>query len=205
MAKFKTFSPKRIGKLYHVGTMDISKKSDFSREGNGLSVSNCPESWRRITHGMTNGDTFQLSKPNMKLLNFYALTPTEERLIQAWAIDEGLVIRQPRYMSFADSEDGHEYYSVFESREKALFEADDDEDRVQEYQGLVPTQKMRDSFMVHIELLDVQDFITMLYAEQVLDYDGIYWNEILEEGAYSAPRGVIFNSKLSSFTCTKIT
>ena len=56
-----------------------------------------------------------------------------------------------------------------------------------------------------MELLDVSDIITEIYAEQVLDYDGIYWDEILDVASYSAPRGVIFNSKLPSFDVVNIT
>ena len=34
--------------LYHVGSMDISKKTRNSYEGNGLSVSICPSAWESI-------------------------------------------------------------------------------------------------------------------------------------------------------------
>ena len=79
---FKLQSPATIGDLYHVGTMDITRKSKFSHEWNGLSVSNCPDEWCQITEGHTHGDLFHLSKPDLKLLDYYALTTEEKEQIQ---------------------------------------------------------------------------------------------------------------------------
>lgn len=201
---FRTFPQRLIGNLYHVGTMDIAKKSKFSHEGNGLSVSNCPDAWRRITKGLTHGKTFMLWKRSMKLLDFYILTAEEKTEIQRWAVSNGYVEEATLYKSITWNEFGEEFFSLYESYEEALTEADNEEERVQPVDGLLPTQKMKDTSMVHIELLQVRDFITALYTEQVLNYDGIYWDELLDEGVYSAPRGVIFNSKLPSFTVTCI-
>lgn len=201
---FRTFPQRLIGNLYHVGTMDITKKSKFSHEGNGLSVSNCPDAWRRITKGLTHGKTFMLRKRGMKLLDFYMLTAEEKAEIQQWAVSNGYVEKATLYKSVTWDEFGEEFFSLYESYEEALTEADGEEERVQPVDGLLPTQKMKDTSMVHIELMQVRDFITALYTEQVLNYDGIYWDELLDEGVYSAPRGVIFNSKLPSFTVTCI-
>lgn len=201
---FRTFPQRLIGNLYHVGTMDITKKSKFSHEGNGLSVSNCPDAWRRITEGLTHGKTFMLRNRGMKLLDFYMLTAEEKSEIQRWAVSNGYVEEATLYKSITWNEFGEEFFSLYESYEEALTEADNEEERVQPVDGLLPTQKMKDTSMVHIELLQVRDFVTTLYTEQVLNYDGIYWDELLDEGVYSAPRGVIFNSKLPSFTVTCI-
>lgn len=201
---FRTFPQRLIGNLYHVGTMDITKKSKFSHEGNGLSVSNCPDAWRRITEGLTHGKTFMLRKRGMKLLDFYMLTAEEKSEIQRWAVSNSYVEEATLYKSITWNEFGEEFFSLYESYEEALTEADNEEERVQPVDGLLPTQKMKDTSMVHIELLQVRDFVTTLYTEQVLNYDGIYWDELLDEGVYSAPRGVIFNSKLPSFTVTCI-
>ena len=196
---FQTFDPVRIGSLYHVGTMDISKKSRTSFEGNGLSVSNCPDVWRRITEGFTHGDCFQLSKPDLKLLDYYALTKEEIETIQNWAVEHGYVEPGQVYKSIVWDEEGNELYSLYDSYDKALEESDFEEDRVKAVAGLLPMKKLTEQSLVKVELLNVQDIITSLYAERVLDYDGIYWDEFLDEAAYSAPRGVIFNSKLPSF------
>ena len=120
-------------------------------------------------------------------------------------MDNDYVTSATLYKSLSWDEDGYECYSLFDSYDAALDESDFEEDRVQAVPGLLPTQKLIGQSLVNIELLDVSDIITALYAEQVLDYDGIYWDEILDVASYSAPRGVIFNSKLSSFDVVNLT
>lgn len=111
----------------------------------------------------------------------------------------GYVKETTLYESITWGEDGEEFYSLFISYDEAFLEADEEEDRVRPVTGLVPTQKLLDQSLVRIELLNVPAIITGLYAELVLEYDGIYWDEVLDISAYSAPRGVIFNDKIASF------
>ena len=202
---FRIFEPGLIGDLYHVGTMDISKKSRFSFEGNGLSVSNCPDEWVAITEGVTHGDYFKLFKPDMRLLDYYGLSDDEKKIIQTWAIRNGYVRQGTVYKSLSWDEDGREFFSLHASYDEAFEEAGEEEDYVEEVSWLLPTEKLVDQSLVNVGLLDIPDIITELYAEQVLDYDGIYWDEDLDVTAYSAPRGVIFNSKISSFEVSNIT
>lgn len=202
---FKVVDSQEIGPLYHVGTMDISKKATYSLEGNGLSVSNCPEVWRKITKGSTHGDSFLLYKENVKLLDYYALAEDEKGKIISWAIEEGYVVSETLYKYMFDDEDGNVCYSLFSTYEEALYEADDDMDWVEAVDGLLPTDKMKEESIVKVELLNVMDFITSYYAEKVLGYDGVYWDETLDVAAYSAPRGVIFNSKLDAFHVKNVT
>ena len=202
---FQTVHPEVTENLYHVGTMDISKKSKFSCEGNGLSVSNCPDEWVAITEGFTHGDYFKLSKSDMKLLDFYGLSDGEKKIMQDWAIEHGYVQEGTLYKCISWDEEGFECYSLFDSFEVALEESDYEEDRVFPVSGFRPTEKLIDQSMVKVELLDVPNIIAELYAEQVLDYDGVYWDEVLDVSVYSAPRGVIFNSKVSTFDVINIT
>lgn len=202
---FQPVNLKEIGSLYHVGTMDISQKSTYSLEGNGLSVSNCPEAWKRITEGNTHGDTYRLSKPNMKLLDFYSMKENEKELIKDWAVKEGYVVPGALYKYVFGDEEGNECYSLFDTYEEALYEADGDVICVEAVDGLLPTDKLKNESMVKVDFLNVMDFVTSFYAEKALGYDGVYWDEALDEAAYSAPRGVIFNSKLDSFHVKNIT
>ena len=195
-----------LGDLYHVGTMDISQKRNYSHEGDGLSVSICPDEWCKITEGYTSGDYFLLSKPDMKLLDYYALTPAEIQEIEAWAIENDYVRKGTLYQSVCSyDEEGNEYFSLFDDYQAALLEADCEKERVCAVDGLLPTRKLIEQSFVKVELLDVPDIITSLYAENVLNYDGVYWDELLDVNAYSAPRGVIFNSKINSFDIVNTT
>lgn len=198
---FKVMNQYLVSPIYHVGTMDISKKSNFSQEGNGLSVSNCPDAWRQITEGFSHGDCFKLSKPYMKLLDYYSLTDEEKTTIQKWAVQQGYVSPGVVYKAVF----GDEIYSLYDQYEKALEEVGDDPESVVPIESILPTQKLLDYSLVKVELLDLPSIIAELYAEQVLDYDGVYWDEVLDVYSYSAPRGVIFNSKLPTFQATNLT
>lgn len=204
-SRFRVMKPEEIGDIFHVGTMDLSQKSKFSYEGNGLSISNCPDVWCRITEGHTHGDYFQLVKSDMKLLDYYGLTEAEKQEIQEWATEERYVVPGKLYKSIFYGEEGEEYFSLYDSFDAALEEADYEEECVKEVAGLLPTEKLLGQSLVEVELLDIPDIITELYAEQVLEYDGVYWDEVLDEMSYSAPRGVIFNDRIHDFQVVNLT
>ena len=44
----------------------------------------------------------------------------------------------------------------------------------------------------------------MLYAEEELEADGMWWEERFDPCALSAPRGVIFNSHLDDFEAVEV-
>jgi len=48
-----------------------------------------------------------------------------------------------------------------------------------------------------------EDFLSICYAEDVLKLDGVWWDDKLNPMSYSAPRGVIFNNMLPSWTKVK--
>ena len=196
---YKVFPPGKIRVLYHVGTMDYSRKRKDSHEGDGLSVSICPEVWERITEGYSHGATHTLYKENPRLLDYYALTSEQKSEVSEWGKSQGYVQETILYKAIFYDEDGKEYYSLHLSREEALEESEETE----EIQGLIPTEKLKAETYTNIDLISVFDVVLEKYTEQVLGYDGIYWDEELDVFGYSAPRGVIFNSRLVSFQIDK--
>lgn len=201
---FRTVNPLVIGDIFHVGTMDISQKSKFSHEWNGLSVSNCPDAWRRITEGFTHGDCFKISKPDMQLLDFYALTRNEKDTIETWALEQGFIQRGTLFKAITFDENDEECYSLYTNYDDALAEVDYDEEYVETFDGILPTELLENISLVKIDLLALPSIIAELYADRVLGYDGVYWDEELDVLDYSAPRGVIFNDKISSFEVENI-
>ena len=197
-ANFPLFPSDKIGTLYHVGTMDITKKRRDSYEGDGLSVSICPETWIHITEGRTNGDTFSLSKQNPQLLDYYSLTDDQKSAVTEWGKEQGYVQDATLYKAFFYDENGEECFMLFSTYEEALEETEDEE-FVKECQSIVATNKLQAITYTEIELLCTFDILLERFAEDVLQLDGIYWDEELDVSSYSAPRGVIFNSKLSTF------
>ena len=61
---------KRLKKVYHVGDIDLNKKSKNSLEGSGLSISLHPEAWKQISE-TTYGDTHILLNDNGIFLDYY--------------------------------------------------------------------------------------------------------------------------------------
>ena len=185
--------------LYHVGYMDPTLKRKDSHEGAGLSVSTEPDAWMRI-NPMTEGPTFELVKKHNQFLDFYAITKEQEKVIIDWGKKADYITPVPLYkFSYFDDEMDAEYYQLFETREKADMEAEGYEAAVVEIAGFRSTRQMDEKVMASHSSFNSIDLLATLYAEEVLDIDGVYWFEELDIYAYSAPRGVISPAKVSTW------
>lgn len=68
------------------------------------------------------------------------------------------------------------------------------------------TEKLKDISLVNVDegkYAEEQNFL--LHLEKYTDYDGVYWDEELDVLGLTAPRGVIFNSKINSFNISLVT
>ena len=80
-------------------------------------------------------------------------------------------------------------------------EMDDDRKMKIHNKGLKPTKKLEMVTMQSkISTTQTFDLLLTVYVENETDYDGIWWNDELDVSKYSAPRGVIFNSKLKEWS-----
>lgn len=218
--KGKIFNSKKIETLYHVGTMDIADKSSFSLEGNGLSVSICPNEWMKIAR-MTSSTIWSLYKRNVQMLDYYSLTENEFKIATAWGIDKGyleecIIFKSIRF----DDEMDCELESVFETFEEACEEScfenkynsyeeylsvkENEYSKVEKEIGYKPTSKLKEISMVNVDISNSQEINLLMFLEENTELDGVYWDEILDIYKYSAPRGVIFNSKIDTFVKEEI-
>jgi len=192
--------------LWHVGEMDISKKNPGSYEGSGLSVSVNPEAWEEISPN-TAGAYWLLTKPGNRFLDFYGVwenTQLRQSVIQ-WGIQQGYVESKMLYrVGWYDDELEDTVYMEFNTREEAEREApglEDGDQTIEEVpEGITPTAKLGQYVGETVSLANTPDMLCSAYAEQVMHLDGVWWDEILSPEILSAPRGVIFNSKLPSWT-----
>jgi hypothetical protein len=191
--KVQSMPVRSFRKLWHVGTMDILLKRRGSHEGTGLSVSTEPEAWKQINKGHTAGPTWELTKAGNQFLNMHSLSARSRKRIADWGIAHRLVKASALYRyEYRDDELDDTVYSDFPTRIEAENEASAPEE-VTEVQGLIATSKLllrvsEDS----LSPVMVPDFLATLFAEQELKIDGVWWQDILDPLAYSAPRGVIF-------------
>lgn len=213
--KGKIFNQKEIETLYHVGTMDIADKSRFSLEGNGLSVSTCPSEWINITQ-MSSTTIWSLQKKDVQLLDYYSLTENEFNIATIWGLDEGYLTECIIFKSIKYDDEIEGYLEmVHKTFEEACEEACLEETYVsyeeylqyQEYEsskvekliGYMPTNKLKKISMVEVDETNAFEINFLVFLEKNTNLDGVYWDEILDISKYSAPRGVIFNSKINSF------
>ena len=214
--KGKIFNPKEIENLYHVGTMDIANKSSESFEGNGLSVSICPKVWMRLARCATS-TIWELYKSNLKILDYYSLTENEFNIAREWGLNEGYLEESEVYRyTYFDDEMDCDLTSVYSTFKDACEEAclDNEYENIEEFKqseeakfykiekeiGYKPTDKLKRLSFVSLDINNAEEINFLLFLEKNTDLDGVYWNEILDELRYSAPRGVIFNSKVNTFS-----
>lgn len=195
-----TLPIKKIGKVYHVGEMNIKNKSKFSLEGSGLSVSKNPEEWRQIAK-LGNRNLYLLSNTNGIFLDYHKLNKNQKTNIINWGVENYYVEPTETYrVLFGDGS-----YMEFDDLEKAKYEAGDEyKIRRNKIGGLKPTDKLKiETKQSIIDVSQTFDLLLTIFVEKTTNYDGIWWNDRLDVLNYSAPRGVIFNSKLNNWIVSK--
>lgn len=192
----------------HVGTMDPSLKNAGSQEGSGLSVSIHPVAWARIHRIGDEG--FILEGPG-RFLDALKLSTKERAAVWDWAGEQGLVEDAVIWtVSYEDDEIEDVVVMEFASEEDALEEADELLDAVVDsHASTVATRRLAELCDQNPERIGPDqlpssfqfDLILSLWAERHVEgIDGIWWNERLDPDAYSAPRGLIFASRLKEWT-----
>jgi hypothetical protein len=193
--------------LFHVGSLDAGLKREHSYEGAGLSVSTHPDAWREIGRGAVVGDTYKATKPNNTFLSAYKLNKSAKAEIAKWAEEHDLLMPiETVRVSWFDDELDNTMYQEFSSMEEAMEEYGDLDgyEVTTNRSGYTPTNKLKQlSKNPNLAPTGVLDYVLPLYAEAE-GYDGVWWQDSLDVSRYSAPRGVIVPSKISTWELTKV-
>lgn len=194
-------------RVAHVGTMDRESKNAGSLEGTGLSVSIHPIAWARI-HRI--GDSGFILEGCGRFLDAMKMSPQEVDDVMAWGMDEGLVVEaEVHVMSYQDDELDAVVSAEFATFEEAEEEAEAYEDAtIISMSSTVATAKLAELTHQNPDRLGPDqlsrstqvDLVLSLWAEKMLAVDGVWWNERLDPERYSAPRGMIFQSKVQAWT-----
>lgn len=219
----KKFKIRNFGyPLYHVGELDITKKSNFSYEGNGLSVSICPSAWESIAR-ISSSTVWKITKRGKKLLDYYETTEDIHNDIVEWGIENGYLEEifgkyayryysdeLDRYLcesydSFKEIVDAHLVEGFYNSYDEYLNSEEGDDEVIFPVRAFLPTEKLQNESLILVTESNCVDQNFLLYVEKYTDYDGVYWDDRLDILSLSAPRGVIFNSRLDSFNKTLMT
>lgn len=196
----KTDYPTRmLSAVVHIGCLNKANKRQNSLEGAGLSVSLHPAAWQQIAK-LGGHDWHTLSKMGARFLDFHALSDAQQQEITRWGITNGYAEESIIY--FRTWLDENEEPVTIESSVYNEIEAELDEDEtVQEKRGVKALPRLSAETMnINIPPFLVLDLLATIYAEQVLALDGVWWDDILDPAALSAPRGVINLTSLKSWS-----
>lgn len=199
----------------HIGTLNAGDKGirGDSYEGTGLSFSIHPEEWEQIARlgGQPWWETDLSGEP---LLDGHAFLDQHAEALAAWGEAEGWLARGQMFEArWFDDELEQEVALRVPTREEALAEV---EDRVDDPETAVT---LVDPCWLATPKLDVamgrtpreqpegdaqvlQDVATVWARAQGLT--GVWWEDELDEWAYSAPRGVVFEDHVPRLAFAKV-
>lgn len=210
------FPVKKLKLLYHVGNMAAqpAPHARSSHEGPCLSVSEVPGAWRSIAR-LGEAPLWILHKPNGAFLDMLQVSTEAKDAIVQWGYANGYAVEGTGWISefHLDDEDDPQDVrycanATFEESVSQCGEVGEPEDDCEvraRYSKQMPfaTDKLGEYAEQKLDLLMVFDMLALAYAEQVLDLDGLFWDERLDILSYSAPRGGILRSKLGSWSIKK--
>jgi hypothetical protein len=197
--------------VFHVGDLSGEReRPHISYEGAGVSVSQHPEVWRDIVRKTgdstlaTGATTYELSNQSATFFEAVPGGPPRESVIE-WAFANGFVHEEDGYeVRWQQGDDCHTMQ--FFDRARAEREAAVADCELHDTMLLALGERGR-RYWEHAfkqlpseaDPLVIRGLTPIWYAE-AHDYDGVWWNEDLAPANYSAPRGVIFQSRLGEWT-----
>lgn len=204
------------GLVLHIGTLDSNRKASFHRdslEGHGLSVSTCPDAWRRIAR-LGGQSLWALERQGARFLDILQLR--EDRALMGqiadWGIEQGLAERKRLFQAWLyDDEIESWVYSLHQTWEQAADECGEDLSEgpdgsaITTIEVLAGTPALSATMRVRdLSCSDAADYVAMAWAEaHVPDLDGVWWMEAYCPTALSAPRGAIFPNRLDRWSVSE--
>lgn len=217
--------------VYHIGTLDPAMRGQHhhrtSQEGAGLSVSLCPDGWRRIAK--LGGYPLQkLDREGALFLDLDSMDAELRAAVGDWAVTQGLAARETRWLAWTwdDEEEGWRGMTCL-TREDAVAELEAvlDGDEPTDERLALPDEEggpPGGSLVSCEEALvltgagdaralgfgrdtNASDIAAMFYAEDVLrpampDLLGVWWGSDYEPLGYRAPKGAILPSCVGAFS-----
>lgn len=190
--------------LFHVGSLNLEDKKVTSFEGEGLSVSPCPDSWRIIARII--GDTWKVEE-SLVFLDAHALKRKQKTEIIEWAQGQGFIVQSTLYkVEWFDDEMDQTMHTLFKNHDEALEEAEDMEVDIIPVDDYLSTESFPDETvragMTSIEFMDI--LLSVYVKNEHPEVYGVWWNDKHDVNRYSAPRGVIHRAKLNKVAFERV-
>ena len=201
-------------RVFHAGLLDGAPPagSRFSQEGQCLSVSEVPYAWVAIAR-LGGSPIWELAKADNRFLAAHRISKKLSAVILSWGIDAGYVeMREAWVTNYTQQDENGEGFlaeGISLTLDAAIAEygevGEDDAFEVTAHTPKMlpfPTAKLEAHAGQKVCLAMAKDMLLMAYADVVLGYDGVFWNETLDIDALSAPRAGIFRKKVKDWTVT---
>ena len=201
----KSIKPKTIkfDTLYHIGTLKKENKGSLNFEGNGLSVSVNPIEWLSIARGKLNGGYYLLENKDCKLADFFDF---DFDVIKRFGLEHNLVNEVEVYSEvYHDDDLDQTLENIYETLEHAK-ENNVNLENLDLKKVIIPTQLFKDKLfpVVPCQYDEYQHLFTLYVQMYHPKIDGVWYNYKLDELAYSAPAGTIFNHKINKLNIKQI-
>ena len=186
---------------YHVGDM-TRKEQRTSFEGTGLSISPNPNAWTRIAK-LGGGTCYTVTKKHPTLLDIHALTRVERQTMLNWAVDAKYLERATIWRYREGVDDDETVTFEFTSHEDWLDHigcepGEEERNNLRLVGGYIGTPALFKAEGWHGDNPPAlaETFAILRYVDEVLEWDGVYWRDRLDVTRLSAPRAVLFQSRL---------
>lgn len=201
-----------LGVVTHVGSLDETQKGvqGESYEGMGLSFSVHPEDWEVIAR-LGGNPWWEVDLSDRKIVDGHQAIAQSSSALTQWAVENDLVTRCEEFvLSYEDSEMGGRVEMVLASHEEALDEAEFiEEGDIACRPGLAPTARLLEAMGHSVDRAGrpcssaLASVLTVWAQDQ--GFDGVWWEDDYSPDQLSAPRGVIFASRVPglSFKCVR--
>ena len=193
--------------VWHVGSRAAGgTRPHSSYEGFGVSVSDHPAEWARIAR--LSGETWKLTpaspRANGSFLDVLRIPKAAAIRLTAAAVAEGLLVNATYWKAWSeDNESGEQRFTLHASQREAAEEAEhlESERPPEAVRVWVATPQLlalwaqRFSGSLGPELAEEVAWQVILERDRP-DLDGFWWDETLDPAGLSAPRGMIFYSRV---------
>lgn len=184
--------------LWHWGDLEITDKGENGRfEGNLFSMSACPNAWRQICK-LGAKPLHQSVAPSF-LVDAHAIYTSNAHYakrmraeIEQWGIDQGHIsLETVHCVEILDEDDETTLQFFYMTREEAEAEANDP-DEIEERKMLVATEQFKQMHGFAARHVIGSEYVLIDWAKAMTKADGIYWADMYNPHAYSAPRAGLF-------------
>lgn len=192
-----------ISKVSHIGYLDgYRPRHHSSLEGDGLSVSTCPDAWLRIAR-LGDLPRWDLRKQDGVFLDMLSLDPKDRRNLLNDACKAGLLVPMRAWEVRLIDDEADPVSFLYGTMDEAKREAADaDASIMKPVRTHGAGHRFRYGPFRHEIGEHVEDVAILQLLDEEKACDGLWWSERLDPAAFSAPRGAIFPSRLKEWKVT---